>query len=127
MSAPNFRQISHDFFIHTGDCAQCRAVIESFYGEMPPPNPLCEEGRAILKGKTPTEKPKVKVVPVTIQKNPDDPICPRISMGGTPQIGYYLTFRGEPLDIILMLDRCTEALKEHVAQGGKTEGGLGFN
>ncbi len=68
-------------------------------------------------------KPKVQV---TIQRNPDDPICPRISMGGKPEIGYYLTFRGDPLDIALMLEACAEAFKEKLSSGEKFEGGFHY-
>jgi hypothetical protein len=33
---------------------------------------------------------KIKII-----RKPDDPICPRASIGGTPEIGYYLAYRGD--------------------------------
>jgi hypothetical protein len=33
---------------HTGECKQCRRVLEAFYAEMPRPTPLCTVGRALL-------------------------------------------------------------------------------
>lgn len=43
-----------------------------------------------------------------IIKEPDDPLCLRVSIGGTPKTGYYLVYRGDPEQIETML---TEMLK----------------
>lgn len=42
---------------------------------------------------------------VTITRAPADPICPRISVGGNLELGFYCVFRGPAKD-------CTRALKE---------------
>jgi hypothetical protein len=40
---------------------------------------------------------------VVITREPDDPLALRASIGGTPQLGYYLTFRGDPEKVVAML------------------------
>lgn len=42
---------------------------------------------------------------VHITRAPADPVCPRISVGGNTDLGFYCTFRGPAKD-------CTRALKE---------------
>ncbi len=54
---------------------------------------------------------------IIIMRQVDDPICPRISMGGTEQLGYYFNFRGDPLDIAIMLERVATAYKERLSAG----------
>jgi hypothetical protein len=62
----------------------------------------------------PGQKKKAKVV---LMRSTDDPICLRISIGGTQDIGFYFNFRGEPLDVALMLERVSEAFRARVATG----------
>jgi hypothetical protein len=42
---------------------------------------------------------------VQITRAAADPICPRVSVGGTAELGFYVVFRGPSND-------CTRALKE---------------
>jgi hypothetical protein len=49
---------------------------------------------------------------VKIIKQPDDPLCCRASIGGDPDIGYYLTFRGNREDVLKALKIVTNALEE---------------
>jgi hypothetical protein len=58
-----------------------------------------------------------KTIPVKIIKEPDDPICPRMSAGGTDAIGYYLVYRGDPLLVLQILDTVTQSLRAVVATG----------
>lgn len=48
---------------------------------------------------------------VKIIKKPDDPICPRVSMGGNKLFGYYIVYRGNLLDIKEMFDQCYKAIQ----------------
>jgi hypothetical protein len=41
----------------------------------------------------------------------------RASIGGTEEIGYYLKFRGDPADVVKMLELATEAAKERLPLG----------
>lgn len=50
---------------------------------------------------------------VRIQKETDDPICLRASIGGTSVIGYYLTYRGDREKILDMLQEAVAALEAH--------------
>jgi len=45
---------------------------------------------------------------IQIIKGKDDPICPRISIGGTPQKGYYISYRGPEEDCNAMLKECAK-------------------
>jgi hypothetical protein len=56
-------------------------------------------------------------IPVKIIKEPDDPICPRASCGGTDAIGYYLVYRGDPMLVLQILDTVTQSLRAVVASG----------
>lgn len=43
-----------------------------------------------------------------IVKEKDDPMCLRVSLGGSKKDGYYLTFRGDPRLIADMLSEANE-------------------
>lgn len=47
---------------------------------------------------------------VTVARLPDDPICPRASIGGVPG-REYLVFRGEPTTITELLRRALTAIE----------------
>lgn len=50
---------------------------------------------------------------IKITREKVDPICMRVSIGGTSKDGYYLVFRGENMqDIEDMLTETLEAFKE---------------
>lgn len=56
---------------------------------------------------------EIKIGNVKIIKEPTDPICLRVSMGGTKKVGYYLVFRGDNMeDIEEMLSETLEAFKK---------------
>lgn len=56
---------------------------------------------------------EIKIGNVKIIKEPTDPICLRVSMGGTKKVGYYLVFRGDSMeDIQEMLSETLEAFKK---------------
>jgi hypothetical protein len=38
-----------------------------------------------------------------VTRLPDDPLALRASIGGKPDIGYYLTYRGDPKEVLSML------------------------
>jgi hypothetical protein len=40
---------------------------------------------------------------VKVTRLPDDPLALRASIGGKPDIGYYLTYRGDPQEVVAML------------------------
>ena len=42
----------------------------------------------------------------------DDPIALRASIGGKPEIGFYCSYRGNRPDIITMLEKVLEDLKD---------------
>lgn len=49
---------------------------------------------------------------IKIVKEPTDPQCMRVSMGGTKKDGFYLTYRADEMnDVELMLKECLEAFK----------------
>jgi hypothetical protein len=52
-------------------------------------------------------------VRVMIYRAKDDPMCLRASIGGTEEVGYYCTFRGDRAKIFEML-RTVLAVIEHV-------------
>lgn len=54
---------------------------------------------------------------VKIVKKPDDPLCTRVSMGGTLEIGYYFVYRGSLADAAKILAACQEAVAKQIAQG----------
>jgi hypothetical protein len=64
------------------------------------------------KNARPTQKTKV-----VLMRSSNDPMCLRISAGGTKHLGFYFNFRGDPLDVVLMLERVTEAFKARLASG----------
>ena len=47
-----------------------------------------------------------------IIKLQDDPIALRASIGGKPEIGWYCSYRGNRPDIIVMLEKVLEDLKD---------------
>ena len=51
-------------------------------------------------------------IPVKITKELDDSICNRASIGGTPDIGYYLVYRGNVQEILSMLEHVTKILQQ---------------
>lgn len=48
---------------------------------------------------------------VTITRAPADPVCPRISVGGNLEIGFYCTFRGKGSDCIKALREALHAME----------------
>jgi hypothetical protein len=62
-------------------------------------------------------------VELSIRREPTDPLAMRASIGGTPEIGYYLVWRGDdPLAVIQMLRTVLTAaeaeLPKHVRPRG---------
>jgi hypothetical protein len=54
-------------------------------------------------------------VKIKVTKEPDDPICPRASIGGTKEIGYYCIYRGEATAILNILKHVIRELEsKHV-------------
>lgn len=49
---------------------------------------------------------------IVIKKEPDDPLCTRVSAGGFPGVGYYLTYRGDEDEVIRILRLLLEALEK---------------
>lgn len=54
---------------------------------------------------------KSRIGKFTISKEENDPLCLRVSMGGTEQDGYYIVFRGDPAEIESMLTQAAETFK----------------
>lgn len=54
---------------------------------------------------------------IKIIKKPDDPICPRVSMGGNPVTGFYVVYRGSIADILKVFEECHAAIKQQALQG----------
>lgn len=52
----------------------------------------------------------VNDVPVRVTKLPDDPLCLRASLGGTAEMGYYLSFRGDREQVQRLLGAALAAL-----------------
>lgn len=50
--------------------------------------------------------------PVKIIKEKDDPFAYRVSMGGRPNIGFYITFRGDVTQVAKMMDELNNAFQE---------------
>lgn len=46
---------------------------------------------------------------VMVRKLEDDPICPRASFGGTPEEGFYLTYRGDEETVRNLIAKCMVA------------------
>jgi hypothetical protein len=44
-------------------------------------------------------KPEIKIL-----REDNDPEALRVSIGGTPEVGYYFVYRGEPQQILAMLE-----------------------
>ena len=47
---------------------------------------------------------------IKILKAPDDPICTRVSAGGREEIGYYLVYRGTPVEALKVIDKVRDQL-----------------
>lgn len=58
---------------------------------------------------------------IKIMKEPDDPKCLRVSMGGSKKDGYYLVFRGDISEIEEMVEEThkaiTKAKSHYLTQG----------
>ncbi len=50
--------------------------------------------------------------PFKIVKESDDPLCQRVSLGGTKKEGYYLVFRGDIEDIEDMIHEADIAIRK---------------
>lgn len=48
---------------------------------------------------------------ITVRRLPDDPLCTRVSLGGTSQTGYYCLFRGNQKDVLTLLSLAATAMK----------------
>lgn len=46
---------------------------------------------------------------MVIEREEDDPLCLRASIGGSEEDGYYLIFRGDPEKVSSMLNRVATA------------------
>jgi hypothetical protein len=62
-------------------------------------------------------KRKPQTAVVAIQRCLDDPVCPRVYAGGSPNVNYYLNFRGKPEDALVVLDAVRVALASHIGSG----------
>jgi hypothetical protein len=49
---------------------------------------------------------------VVIERKENDPLCCRASIGGTDEIGYYLTYRNNPRDVLKAIEIVTVELKK---------------
>ena len=58
---------------------------------------------------------------VKVLKKPDDPIVPRVSMGGSNATGYYVIYRGNLLAIKEMFDVCHKQINAMVQEAPLTE------
>ena len=54
---------------------------------------------------------------VSTIRSDDDPLALRISMGGDPEVGYYINFRGDPEKVREMIEMLAEVAKVMVAEG----------
>jgi len=54
---------------------------------------------------------------IKIMKNTDDPICPRISAGGTDSVGFYLVYRGEAKEVLSILRNIADKLEQDIHNG----------
>lgn len=62
-----------------------------------------------MKYKTKTKSGKV----IPFNKEKTDPLCIRVSTGGTAEQGYYMTFRGDNLEEIeTMLEEVLDSFKQ---------------
>ena len=52
-------------------------------------------------------KMKIKII-----KEADDPLCPRASIGGTEELGYYCVYRNEKEKVIKMLKEVIKGLEK---------------
>jgi len=52
-------------------------------------------------------------IPVRIIHETDDPICPRISLGGKETDGFYLVYRGDREKVMAILRQCTKAFEAY--------------
>ncbi len=57
--------------------------------------------------------------PFRIIRETDDPIALRASIGGRPEIGWYLVFRGEPSAIASMLEEVVDVARVELAKIAK--------
>lgn len=48
---------------------------------------------------------------VHISRGPTDPICPRVSVGGNSETGFYCVFRGPADDCIAALEQAIAAMR----------------
>lgn len=53
----------------------------------------------------------------SVTREPDDPIALRASIGGTPALGYYLVFRGDPEKVMAMLREVVHDAETHLKSG----------
>jgi hypothetical protein len=49
---------------------------------------------------------------IILHRYPDDPICPRVSIGGTLDIGFYCNIRGTKEEAITAIEAVLLALRE---------------
>lgn len=62
--------------------------------------------------------PKPRALPIVITREPDDKLAEvRVSIGGSKTLGYYLTFRGDPKDVIRVLETMTAVAKVALPAG----------
>ena len=52
------------------------------------------------------------IPPVHLVRAAADPICPRVSAGGTPGVGYYVVYRGDLDGCVAALEAALDALKK---------------
>ncbi len=54
--------------------------------------------------------------PVKIIKEKDDPFVYRISIGGRPKMGFYITFRGNITEVQKMMEELNNVFQEAAAK-----------
>lgn len=52
----------------------------------------------------------------SVSREPDDPLALRASIGGTPEMGYYLVFRGDPEKVREMLHEVVAIVDDELAK-----------
>ncbi len=51
-----------------------------------------------------------------VQRLEDDPIALRASIGGDTEMGFYISYRGDPAKVLAMVEEVARKFKEHLMQ-----------
>lgn len=54
---------------------------------------------------------------VVITKKPNDPLCTRVSIGGSDRLGHYFVYRGKLEEAIKVAEKALEAAKKQLELG----------